>query len=178
MLAVLVALFALLEAADYFLAETMALAWHVRNGFHAEIGGIRVHVPLSYEAEDPHGLSFLDITRLPARFRDGGSGVITINFMKQPSPEAIQSREEMLAQGRATLKRTKVGESKTAFAGRPGICVEYVMQLKTASIPPVDEYGIQCQFNGDVNVSLIGSDRLRNDFYEIIQSAEPVKGKN
>lgn len=157
-------------------AELSTLVWHLRHGFHAEIGGIRVRVPLAYEADDPHGLSSLSITRLPSRLWHKG-GVIIIYFQKLPSPEAMESADALLRKSDpgTGMKRMRVGERTAMFAGRQGTCVEYNAEIVR---PPVNGYEIQCRFGADVSVELIGSPDLKNDFYDMIRTAEAVKRKN
>jgi hypothetical protein len=157
-------------------AELSTLVWHLRHGFHAEIGGIRVRVPLAYEADDPHGLSSLSITRLPSRLWRKG-GFIIIDFQKLPSPEAMESADALLRKSDpgTGMKRIRVGERTAIFAGRQGTCVEYNAETVR---PPVSGYEIQCRFGADVSVELIGSPDLKNDFYEMIRTAEAVRRKN
>lgn len=168
-------------AMKYYFTEISALAWHVRHGFHAELRGIRVRIPLPYEADDPAGLPTLLITKYAGHAWHGG-GFISIDFRKQPSPEAIRVAEAMLPKGRAGLKRTKVGEQPAMFAGRAGTCTEYKAQVGDSRIDELirqlDMRAIDCWFDGGINVQLIGSANLESDFYNMIQTAEPVKGKN
>jgi hypothetical protein len=140
-------------------------------------------VPLSYEADDPHGLPSLAIVRLPARSWHG-SGFISIDFGKQPSPEAVEAAHVLLEEKgfNTGTKRTKVGELEATLAGRPGRCVEFNLQddntVVNALIAQNDIREIVCQFSGDVSASLLGSANLKRDFYEIIQTAETTQRKN
>jgi hypothetical protein len=168
-------------AMKYYFAEISALAWHVRHGFHAELRGIRVRIPLPCEADDPAGLPTLLITKYAGHAWPGG-GFISIDFRKQPSPEAIQVAQAMLPKGSAGVRRTKVGEQPAIFAGRQGTCIEYKPEVGDSRIDELirqrDMRDIDCWFDGGINVQLIGSANLENDFYNMIQTAEPVKRKN
>jgi hypothetical protein len=164
-------------ALDYFSVETAALAWHVRHGFHAELGGIRMRVPLSYEADDPTGLPGLTMIRRSGRLWRGG-GIITIDF-NQPSPEALQAIEAM--HPNKLIEKNKVGERTVTFAGRTGTCIEYIPQttdtLLNELIKATGSRDIDCWFGG-VGVELLGTASLKEDFYNIIQTAEPTGRKN
>jgi hypothetical protein len=163
---------------EYF-TEITNLVWHGRHGFHAELGGIRVRIPLSYEAEDPHGLPSLLIMRLSSHLWRG-SGFINIDFRKQPTPEAMQAAEAMLPKGSVGVKRTKVGERTAVFAGRQGTCVEFIPEIDNSLINKLirerDIRDIDCRFGSDLSVRFMGSVNLKSDFYNVIQTAESVKG--
>lgn len=94
----------------------------------------------------------------------------------------MQAAEAMLHQGKPGVTKTKIGERKAMFAGRAGTCVEYIPEAGNSRIDELirqsDKRDIDCWFDGDVNVQLMGSANLKNDFYDIIQTAEPVTRKN
>ena len=170
-------------AAKRYYTEITHLAWHARHGFHAEIGGIRVHVPLSWEAEDPHGAPSLDMIRLPGHFWQG-FGSVSISFWKLPPPEAEEAAAALLQKKgfRIGEKRTKVEERTAVFAGKPGKCVEYISAFDDSRINKLiresDMRNIECRFGSNVSVELIGSANLKDDVYDIIQTAEPVQKTN
>ena len=161
-------------AVNDFSTELSALAWHARHGFHTQIGGIRVQVPLAYEADDSSSIS-----RMPGRLT-GPGGLIMFNFQKTLSPEDMETRmkaaEAQLRQRsfKAQVQKVKLAERAATFAGRKGRCVEYGVDVVE---PRLHSAEIDCSFDGDVSVQLIGSSNLRDDFYNIIQTAEPVKRK-
>lgn len=165
----------------FWSTELSAISWHLRHGFHADLGGVRVRVPFSYEASDPHGLPSLWIDRLPGvLWRDGG--FIFLDFQRLPSPEAIEAAESLLkSKGKDIgISRMRVGERTAMFAGKQGKCIEYNTR---ASLPePLKGYAmtgfeIQCRFGDDVSASLMGSPTLKNDFYNIIQTAKLINEK-
>ena len=162
----------------YFLVETQTVAWHVQHGFHAEVGGIRMRVPLSYVADDPQGLPSLTLTRRGGRLWRGGA-TIMIDF-RRPSPAANQAIEAK-APPNELIKRNKLDERTLTFAGRSGTCVEYVPQLADSRVNAIlqeaDMRDIDCWFGG-VEVELLGTASLREDLYYIIQTAEPIGRKN
>ena len=161
---------------DYFSVEALNLVWHLQHGFHAEVGGIRMRVPLTYEADAPNGLPELTITRISGRAWHGG-GFIMINF-RRPSTEAEEAALAMLPNKLVT--RQKVGERALTFAGRPGMCVEYIPHagdsLLNHYLQAMNARDIDCWF-GDVGVELLGSAKLKDDLYNIIQTAQPI-GRN
>lgn len=171
--------FAILKYAD---SELSAALWHLRHGFHTEIGRTRIWVPMSFEADDPHGLPWLFMMKSPGIFVPGG-GFITINFQRLPSPQSMELADSLLKKMGKDYgsSRAKVGERNATFAGRSGKCVEYDTESRLPS--PLESYvvkgyEIQCRFDPDVSVMMIGSPRLKDDFYKIIQTAEPLKAKN
>ena len=135
------------------------------------------YVPLSYETDDPKGLPELTMIRRSGRLWHGG-GIVMIDF-HHPSPEAVQAVESMLPNKLVT--RNKVGERAVTFAGRPGTCIEYIPQATDSRlneiIKALDSRDIDCWF-GDVAAQLIGTTKLADDFYNIIQTAEPIRRKN
>jgi hypothetical protein len=175
---VVVAFIAAYGAIIYSSAEVSALIWHARHGFHAELGGIRVRVPLGYEASDAAGPTSLLIIKQPGHLQRGGAS-IEVDFQKLPSPEAMRAAEAMVPKRAVTNK--KVGERTATFAGRSGTCVEYVPEFVDPRINNLIREGdgreIDCRF-GDVAVTLIGTANLKDDFYDIIQTAEPVRRKS
>ncbi|MCU1255986.1 MAG: hypothetical protein JWM83_2285 [Candidatus Angelobacter sp.] len=176
---ILLVLLAAAGAMRYYYAEISALAWHARHGFHAELRGIRVQIPLPYEADDSAGMPTLLITRYAGHLWHGG-GVISIDFGKQPSIEAMQAAEAMLLKGSVGVKRTKVGERTAVFAGRQGTCLEFIPEIDNSLINKLirerDIRDIDCRFGGDLSVRFMGSANLKSDFYNVIQTAESVKG--
>jgi hypothetical protein len=162
-------------AAHYYSTELSAVLWHARHGFHAHIGDIRVRVPLAYEADDPHGLPWSSISRMPGRF-SGPGGFIMFDFRRLPTPEDIEAGETLLRQRgfKIQVQRVKLAERPAVFAGRRGRCIEYSAEIGELQLGAA----IDCRFDGDLSVQLIGSSNLRDDFYNIIQTAEPVKRKN
>ena len=160
----------------YSYNELSAIAWHVRHGFHTEIAGIRLSVPLAYEAEDPHGLPSLSITKLPGHFSSAG-GFILIDLHSRRTPEGIEAAEALARQRgmKPAIDRIREGERAAVFAGRQGKCVEYRTEVAQ---PRLRGFEIVCGFEGEVSAQFLGSPTLKSDFYRIIQSAEPVKGKS
>lgn len=89
--------------------------------------------------------------------------------------------EARLAKRGLGMKRKSVGERTDVLAGRPGKCIE--------SIPVIDQVRLQqdfekrdmrdieCSFGDDVEVEFIGTGNLKDDFYNMIQTAEPVQRK-
>ena len=163
-------------AAHYYSTELLAVVWHARHGFHAQIGDIRVRVPLAYEADDAHGLPWSSISRMPGRF-SGPGGFILFDFQKLPSPADMEAADALLRQKgfNAQFQNVKLAERSATFAGRKGRCIEYGVEIVELRQKGTD---IDCRFEGDVSAHFIGSSSLRDDFYKIIQTAEPVKKKN
>jgi len=155
-----------------FSTELSALAWHAQHGFHAQIGDFRVQVPLAYEADDSFSIS-----RMPGRLT-GPGGFIMFDFQQRlPSPEQREAAEALIKKKgyKLPLQTVKVAERPAAFAGRPGKCIEYSPAIAELRLVTAE---IDCNFDGDVSVQFIGSGNLRNDFYNIIQTAEPAKRKD
>ncbi|HET9839488.1 MAG TPA: hypothetical protein VFR84_14750 [Candidatus Angelobacter sp.] len=161
---------------DYAYSELSALVWHVRHGFHTEVWGTRLLVPLSYEADEPNGLPSLSITKLPGHF-SGAWGVILIDLRSRISPEGVEAADALARQRgiKAVIDKARVGERPAVFAGRQGKCVEYRNEVVEYRL---QGFEIVCGFEGEVSVQFLGSPKLKDDFYRIIQSAEAVKGKS
>lgn len=159
-------------AAHYCATELSDVAWHIRHGFHTQIRDVRVQVPLAYQADDMHGLPWFSISRSPGRF-SGPGGFIIFDFRRLPSPEDMEAAEALLRQKdtQIRVRRVKLAERPATFAGRQGKCVEY-------SELPLADTEIDCRFDGDASAQFIGSSNLKNNFYNIIQTAEPVQRKN
>lgn len=157
----------------YFSTELSAAFWHLRHGFYTEVGGVRLRVPLAYEASDSDGLATLSMTRMAGNLWHG-SGEISIDFHKQPSPEAVRMLEF-----RGVPRKTKIGEQTASFAGRAGNCVESIPQTGNDLLQNLmrehDFREIDCWFGGNVEVSLRGTANLKDDFYSIIRTAAPTQ---
>jgi hypothetical protein len=162
--------------ANSYATELSAVMWHVRHGFHTQIGDIKVRVPLAYEADDPHRLPSHSISRMPGRL-SGPGGIIMFDFQRRlPSPEQMKAAEALLQKKgfKSPLQIVKVAERPAVFAGRPGKCIEYSAEVGELALGTE----IDCGFEGDVSAQYIGSSNLRDDFYNIIQTADRVKRKN
>jgi hypothetical protein len=175
----LAVLLVLIFAADYFLAESMAIAWHVRHGFHAEMQGLRFKVPLLYDED--HGVNMLELSfhTLPGHL-NGKMAFITVDFHKQP-PVAAGSPPQDAQLARFGHKHSEPHPLRVA--GRDGTCADRV-PIPIAQDAPLtarvlaDTYFINCMFGDDLRIRFSGSKNAIPDFYSIMQSAEPVKGKN
>lgn len=179
-LGVLVTLLVLVEAADYFLAESTAIAWHLRHGSPVELGGYKFQVPYLYYADDPHGLGTLTISKLPGRLQHG-MAMITLEFRKQPSPDELRS--VVFEQTMARVHLRKTGERGAMLAGRPGTCVEYSEDVSNTGQDRMTHLlsgvvTIRCSFGENLGAGFLGSAELKEEFYEIMRTAEPRKGKS
>ena len=173
---IVLTLAAAVAVVGYAYNELSAIAWHVRHGFHTEIAGIRLSVPLVYEAEDPHGLPSLSITKLPGHF-SGAGGFIWIDLRSRISPEGMEAADALARQRgiKRAIDRVREGDHPAVFAGRQGKCVEYRTEVAQHRLQGIE---IVCGFEGQVSVQFLGSPSLKGDFYHIIQSAKEVKGKS
>jgi hypothetical protein len=162
----------------YARPELSALLWHTPHGFHAEINGIKVPVPFSYEA-DSNGIGSLTLMKTEGMLQPG-AGFIMVSFFPRLSPEAEQRVEELMAK-KGGMTKTRVGERTVTFAGRSGTCIEFTQKigdrLADEMLRKLDLRAIDCRF-GDVNVKFGGSANLKDDFYGIIQSAQQIGRKN
>lgn len=162
------------QAVVYFPVETSALVWHIKHGFHAELGDIRVHVPFSYEASDPQGLGYISLSRYSGKFWDGFSD-ITIDLQNRNHAGNLPSVMERLG-----LK--KVYEQPTTFAGRSGVCVDYTHDVQDTGGDPVAHVLLLtretfCVFGDSAIVHFMGTPDLKEDFYKILETAEPIRRK-
>jgi hypothetical protein len=168
----MIALLALVFTADYFLSETLALGWHLRHGFHAEMNGIKFKVPVLYREDHEPKLLEISFSTMPGRY-NRKMAVLTVDFHKQPP--AAQDPERG-----ARLVRLGVKESAprpVRMAGHDGTCVEQspLYQEDTGRMLK-GNYTIRCSFADDLYVSFWGTQNAVPDFYTIVQSAEAVKG--
>ena len=159
----------------YGYADLSAFAWHLRHGFHAELLGVRVPVPLSYEAEDPAGLPYLSLIKLPGILWHGAD-FIEIDFRGLPSQDAQAATVAIVTKSGSTLKRTKTAERPAAFAGRQGACSEYDIELVDPRLV-FKSFEIYCHFDGNVSATFMGSPKREDDFYNIIRGAKPLGAK-
>lgn len=170
---VIVAIVAVMSAIGYFYTELSATVWHLRHGFHAEVGGVRVKIPLAYETSGSNGLPSLLITRMGGNMWHGGAA-ISIDFHKKPSPELVR-----LLELRGAMKKTKIGEQTAVFAGRSGTCVESIPQTGNErlqmGIQSMDYREIECWFGGNVEVTFRGTGNVKPDFYTVVQSATAIQ---
>lgn len=169
-LGVLVTLLVLVEAADYFLAESTAIAWHLQHGFHAEMRGLRFRVPFLYYED--HGINMLELSfdTIPGHLNKKDAS-ITVDFHKQPPdpPESTELRETRLK--KFGMKQSGVHQLR--LAGREGTCTDFVATSAASVLGP---YMTDCSFGEDLHVHFHGTENAIADFYAIIQSAESVKG--
>lgn len=178
-------LLALLSAAGvmrYAGTELSAFAWHLRHGFHAHVAHTRIPVPFSYEADDPAGLPSISLMRFPGLlWRE--AAIIDFDFRGLSSPQKVEAGDGLLKQSGkvARVTRARVGERDATFAGRQGRCVEYSTRF---TLSPrltgyeMNEFQILCGFGPDVSATFMGSPKLKNDFYSIVESAQPLQTKN
>lgn len=179
LLSVIIAGVILTTAAERYYSETTAILWHLRHGSRAELGGYRFKVPYLYYADDPHGLGSLSITKLPGDVQHG-MAFITIDLGKQASPEELRSALYDETMQRAHLR--KIAERNASLAGREGVCVEYdhdfadPNQERPARLMSGTTI-IHCSFDRYLGARFLGSKELKQDFYEIMRTAERAKDK-
>jgi hypothetical protein len=169
-----------------FLPETAALAWHVGHGSSAETNGIKLHVPTLYWANlDSSSKPTLNLTSLTGRARFNimrpsklRQATISFRFDKLVSPPEVAS-------GRWSEIWTQRGYQQTAerpatLAGRQGKCREYSgapLQVEKTSFGDKD-IQIFCYFGNDILAIFGGTPAAADDFYNIIQTAQAVQGKD
>jgi hypothetical protein len=107
----------------------------------------------------------------------GPGGIIMIDLRSRLSLEALEAADAPARQRgiKPEIDQVRLGDRPATFAGRRGKCVEYRTEVMQ---PRLQGFEIVCGFEGDVSVQFIGSSNLRDDVYNIIQTAEPVKRKN
>jgi hypothetical protein len=166
------------SAIRYGYTEISTLAWHVLHGFHAELGEIRVRIPLAYQANVPAEGATLILTRYSGRAWPDAEDLIFVDFGKHPSFEARQA----VWAGSVSVEQKKIGERTATFAGRKGNCVESIPVFERVYhqelLEKLHMRAIECSFGDDVVVEFIGSANLEDDFYNFIQTAEPVQRKH
>lgn len=176
-LAGVLALLLLVLAVNYFLAESGAIGWHLRHGFHTEMNGLRFKVPLLYEED--HGINMLQLSfsTTPGHINKK-MAFLSVDFHKQPPAEADSPQR--------TARLAQLGIKESAphplrLAGHDGTCID-LAPLDPESSAPITRilkgnYEIRCTFADDLHVTFWGTANARSDFYAIMQSAESVKGK-
>jgi hypothetical protein len=175
---ILLSLIAVYALVTFGNADLSAITWHLRHGFHVDLLHTRLRVPFTFEADDAEAHSIWLARRPGILWHEGG--FIWFNFASVSSPEALEAAEAILQKRgfkppESPVNRSRVGEQATVFAGHPGRCLEYNLKMVDLHI---DAYEIHCWFSGDVETMFLGSPRLRDDFYNIIQTAEPLTVKN
>jgi hypothetical protein len=171
-------------AANCFMPETIAIAWHVRHGFSAETNRLRFKIPLLYSADvDRQGQS-IQITTLsgaaryrltsPEQFKMALIDVRAAQPARGSAEQDVATRRDLMAR----LGYQHQGQRDAMLAGTTGKCMEYAG-------PPIGDSGvhfgtknieIHCTFGDFLSASFTGTPGAVNDFYELLQSAEPIKG--
>jgi hypothetical protein len=177
-LCVVVALLVLACSADYFLAESIAIAWHLRHGFDAEMRGLRFRVPLLYDENHGSNMLQLSIDTFPGHLNKK-IAFITVDFHRQ-TPSKLDSSDREARLARFGLKQSAVHPLR--MAGREGTCIDLVPipGAENASLPArvySGLYIIDCSFGEDLQIHFDGSPNALPDFYELVRSAESSEGK-
>jgi hypothetical protein len=174
-LSLVLVLFLLLAFSRYYVAETIAFAWHLRHGVHADLRQYRFKVPWLYYADDPDGLPVLSISKLPGHTRPG-MALITVKMGEQdPLDEIHTSTSE---KGDLSLRIQKMEERNASLAEHSGTCVEYITETSnnTSGKALLRDFNIRCVFGNDLGAEFLGSPKLKSDFYEMLRTAEHRKG--
>ena len=176
-LAIMLVPLALIFSANYFLAEAIAIGWHLRHGFHAEMNGIKFRVPLLYEEDHRVNLQQLSFSTTPGHLNKK-IAFLSVDFHKQTLAEPDS------AQRTAQLNQLGIKESaphQLRMAGHDGSCIDQLPldqgSPESTGLVLRGNYEIRCTFAGDLHVSFWGTPNAVPDFYAIMQSAESVKGK-
>jgi hypothetical protein len=176
-LSLLVVVFLLLACSRYFVTETIALAWHLRHGIHADLEQYRFKIPWLYYADDPGGLPVLSISKLPEHMLPG-MALITVKIGRQDPLDEIHTNTS--EKGDLSLRIEKIEERSASLAGRPGSCVEYITETSnnTSGKALLRDFNIRCVFGNNLGAEFLGSPKLKGDFYEMLRTAENLKGKS
>jgi len=171
-------IFAAVVATDFYLfgASLFAFAWHVRHGFHKEAEGINFRVPLVCEEVDTILLNEVNFECGPSRIRRRDAWM-TFNFRVESSDRPlVPIKEEFLRK----IGEHYAGRRNTTLAGRAGFCLEYESEVD--GMDPQNVFAhqerIDCSFGRDLHASFLGTANAANEFYEFMQTAQPVKRKN
>jgi hypothetical protein len=161
---------------NYF--EVSTLLWHLKHGNHADLGPYRFRVPLSYEVDDPHGLPSLSITKFPNHLQLGHA-MIWIEWRKHSAVEEPGSHQfdQMLQRMRAQ----KIADRSVNLSDSRGACVEYKYDRSAEDpriVALINSEQINCVFEGDFVARFTGSPELKDDFYQMLRTAQRVKGKS
>ena len=169
----------LLYAADQTQGEIRALLWHTKHGSTAETNGITFSVPLWYYA-NIGARNEIVFNTSPGWFRSkltpAGKlkfGIITVDI---DSASLAGHTREYLDSLTSVFLRTgfqKTGEPAPMFLQQQGRCVELTG-------PPLAADGdkhinIICVFGSDTAASFDGNAAAAPDFYNLLQTAKPVR---
>jgi hypothetical protein len=140
------------------------LVWHAGHGNYVEMKGIRYRLPLIYlEHSTVRNELYISTTLhgFPRKIAE-----ITLSPHKAYAiPETDDFMRDLGLQ-RSLSRRVNV-------AGREGTCVEYSPATTTRTT-----YIVRCTLAEDLNAQFMGTGNAIPDFYAILQSGEPVKGKH
>jgi hypothetical protein len=154
-----------------------ALMWHVRNGNHVEMNGIKFWVPLAYSEDHRDTMNQLSIDTFGGPFSHK-TAFIAIDFHRQ-APALPDSPEMTTHLERFGLRKSS--GPKLTLAGREGDCFRYVAiggGEGTQAAAKIMAGSIHCKFGDDLSVSFNGTQNAVSDFYLIVASAENVRGKH
>lgn len=160
-------------------------SWHVVHGSHTQVKGVRIWVPYSYRAFTFDEGRVLSLTPWPGLFpshRDqmrGGS--IRIDFLgpNQGEPGLMIGPHPGPVEFLLSGPFQESSKRELTIAGRSGECREYAFDLQSSKNALADEdtRTIYCRFAPDLRASFVGGASAQRKFYEVIQSAELVRGK-
>lgn len=174
MLVITVLLLAGAEGADYFLPESVALIWHLQHGSHAEMQGIRFRVPLLYDENHGDTLGELSFSTSFGHL-NRKMAFVTVDFHEVAPPHPDSPQREAILQ-RIGLRQSR--SHKLRMAGHEGVCTD-LEPLTTATFGTRNGaalYQINCSFADDLHVFFSGTPNAIPDFYEIVNSAENIRG--
>ena len=161
------------KSVNFFLPETVALAWHLRHGLTAYSCGVEVHVPMRYSAlVESHSLALFNLPGYArARFFHAPHSNILLYEMPDSPKGAAEGELARMAAALEERGYKLMGKRPVAFAGRPLVCWE----LYTEHFADLGaEYEIHCAAQDTkITATFNGSPSMLSDFYSVLESAKP-----
>lgn len=155
-----------------FKANLFAIGWHLRHGFHQQINGFRIRVPLFFEPSEGDMLNQLSMDSFASPVHRGRSS-INIDF---PPWSSARLGEMLALEDGQGLGLTPIGQRAARFADRQGNCMEFRWNLRSLDPRPPerDPLRIICRF-GDIIADFDGTREETHEFYMILSSAKRVE---
>jgi hypothetical protein len=166
-------------------AITLPLPPPIYGGYLIDAGGVRLHVPIGYFGSIfPNGR---DVVLIAVRGNSSPEmydqekardGIMNFWFQNETMSRMGAERMREWVSQRFTEKSFHIAsEQARSLAGQDGVCSEYSIRYG-GEVMYGTRLGIACTFGKDEYATFEGTPPSAADFYQVIESAQPLKGKN
>ena len=165
--------------------EKNSLPQPIYGGHLIEANWIRLYVPVGYFSKiSPNGQQ-VEMATEPGNFSEHmfaeENGRIGRMYFWREDERAgntgdLHTRELMTGPFRAK-SFGHFADRPYSLSGQDGICSEYRNQRYDGKLTYGNRVGVACTFGADARASFEGTLLSADDFYHVIESAQPLKGK-